>query len=98
MQSDLKMQEFAARLSLLETLTRNLLLDRAYYFPAPYRFVDDVREKTISSLRQTSVPEGADIDTAMRVQTLMIEYAEQYFESLCAELQIAIEERKGENT
>lgn len=98
MPSDLKMQEFAARLNLLETLTKNLLLNNAYAFPAPYRYVDDVREKTISSLRQGSIPEGADIDTAMRVQTLMIEYAERYFESLCAELQIAIEERKGENT
>ena len=73
----------------------NLLLDRACYFPAPYRLVDDVREKTISALRQGSVQEGADVETAMQVQTLMIEYAERFFDRLRDELKNALKKYPG---
>jgi hypothetical protein len=48
------MQEFAARLGLLEKITSDLLLTNLYHADDPAAAFDDMREKVIHSLRQSS--------------------------------------------
>lgn len=98
MQSELKMLEFAARLSLLEKMVGDLMLTNIYHAAEPMQEFERVRQLTAMSLVQVTAPPGTtaeDADVALAVQTKMIEFAERFFDQLRDELENALKKYPG---